>query len=270
MLFVLEYRPPISSSVSNENTLKCRVQFFFFLAATGSFSMEPSVISLLFLLRLMQKNINAIAASTTTTTGTATAACIPGDDMVLASACKSFDALLAALDAVDPVEELVALDPEAVAGLVTDGDVADPDCCVEAALEADAALEGVALALPDVIVLKVVDCRVVSEAAVFETFATSDAFNDDAAAAADDCSGDEAVKGSPPPSVLKLCAIEAKLLVSTLSVNVKGELPEKLWGFGEDDMLDYVRQADTQGLSGRRGEARPERLGPLCGHEVYE
>lgn len=217
MLFVLEYRPPISSSVSNENTLKCRVQFFFFLAAAGAFSNEPSAVSLLFLLRLMQKNINAIIASTTTTTGTATAACIPGDDIMPASAFNSFDTLLAALDAAGAVEESAMLDPAPVAAPVTDGDVADNDCCDDAALEAATALEGVALVDVDFIVLKVVDCEAVC-AAEFETFDSSEAFIDDAAAANEDCSGGKDENGGSGISVLKPAAIEAKLFVSTLGV----------------------------------------------------
>jgi len=54
----------------------------------------------LFFLRLIQKNINAMPAKTTTTTGTAMAACIPGEDIpLLACFCRSFVALLAALEA---------------------------------------------------------------------------------------------------------------------------------------------------------------------------
>lgn len=38
MLFVLEYRPPISSSLSKEKTRRCLVQFVFFAPDIGTFS----------------------------------------------------------------------------------------------------------------------------------------------------------------------------------------------------------------------------------------
>lgn len=106
----------------------------------------------------MQKNIKPSAASTTTTTGTATAACIPGDDMVLASARKSFDELLAALDAVAAVEDPALLEADASAVDAADVDEADIDCCDLTALEATAGFVGVELAADDVIVSSVVDC----------------------------------------------------------------------------------------------------------------
>lgn len=97
-LFVLEYLPPISNSLSKEKTRRCRVQFGFFAPAIGTFSASSCGGSALLFRLLMQKNINAAAASTTTTTGTATAACTPGDDMALWFFCTFgvvFEALVA-------------------------------------------------------------------------------------------------------------------------------------------------------------------------------
>ncbi len=247
MLFVLEYRPPINSSVSNENTLKCLVQFFF-LAATGIFSIVPvpSAAALLFLLRLMQKKISAIAASTATTIGTAMAACFPEEDMVLASACKLSEELLAALDAVAAVEEPASLGAVAVAVNASEAEDADTDCCDALALEAAATSEGVVLATGDVIVLNVVDWdkRCEAEASeLIDNFDLSEAPTEPAAAeAADEAEDSAGVRDvKMAGTLLNVDAIDAKLAVSIPSVGVYGEGPEKLWdSIGEGDILDYV------------------------------
>lgn len=84
MLFVLEYLPPIKSSVSKENILRCLVHFLFF-DAKGTFSAGSPVSCLLRFLRRMQKTASMIATSATRTTGTAMAAFVPADIPTLAS-----------------------------------------------------------------------------------------------------------------------------------------------------------------------------------------
>ena len=78
--------------------------------------------------------------------------------MALAWACKSFDELLAALDAVAAVEDPALLEADASAVDVADADEADIDCCEVIALEAAAGFVGVEFAADDVIVSSVVDC----------------------------------------------------------------------------------------------------------------
>ncbi|KAK5945741.1 hypothetical protein PMZ80_002949 [Knufia obscura] len=184
----------------------------------------------------MQKNINASAASTATTTGTAIAACMPGEDMVLASACRSFSELFAALVPVGTVEETALLDAVAVTTDAPDPEDADADDCDANPDEAAVAAEDVALAVGDVIVSNVVDCVELCDEDPSEPYLDLVLID----ASSDDSSGDMAVAVNESViSILKPTAIDLKLFVSTLSVKVKGE-PEKLWGFGEGDMMDYV------------------------------
>lgn len=145
MLLELEYRPPMSNSASNENTLKCRDHFFPFFFGFFSDSTTPSA-ALLLLLRAKKKNKN-IPAIAARTTGTAIAALRPDEHEMLSQdfsdTVTAPVVLLAAFDAVpDVLPEPVALAPG------EDGDT-DVKSVVGAALppEADAA-EPVALALP--------------------------------------------------------------------------------------------------------------------------
>lgn len=163
---MLEYRPPISNSVSNENILKCLVHLFFLLIG-GDFSVSSAANDDgdFFLLRI-QKNIIAIMPSTTTTIGTATAACIPGEDIVLDSLWRLSAALLAALEAEALVElaAFVDVDDDVILELVAEAIDCDEEE-VAAALEAPTALaaeaveEEALLEAAAVEVANVVDCE---------------------------------------------------------------------------------------------------------------
>lgn len=102
MLLLLEYRPPISNSASNENTLRCRDHFFPFFFGFFSDSTTPAA-ALLLLLRAKKKNKN-IPAIAATMTGTAIAALRPDEHDMLShdfsDTVTTPEVLLAAFDPV--------------------------------------------------------------------------------------------------------------------------------------------------------------------------
>jgi len=147
--------------------------------------------------------------------------------MLLASACKLFAELLAALDADRVVDESTLLDDVAVAA---DSDDTDTDCsdalALALALEAAAASEGVVPVVVDVIVSNVVGCVEVREEDLSKLVPSldsrEDCFDDAAAALAaanDDCTGGKDV-GIPciAVAVLRPFTSDSKLFVSTLAV----------------------------------------------------
>lgn len=158
--FVELYRPPMRSSVSKENMRRWRENGLRRPAACA-FSSISAGAPLLFLRRLMMKNIRAIAAITTTTTGTATAACIPGLDMgPAACACSSLLVLplLAALVPLAWADELAALDE--VAAPVNDeaDEVAPEDASVDDVAELPVEVDAAIAVDEEGEVASVVDC----------------------------------------------------------------------------------------------------------------
>lgn len=206
------------------------------MAATtpGVFSTVPSVASLRFLLLRTQKNMRPNTASTTTTIGTATAACIPGDDMVTDSACKSFAELLAALDAVGAVEDAALSMAEDSAVDAAGVEEADAAGCDALALDAATDSVGAELIADEVTVSSVVGCDVVGDAEAAElTLPSLDASE----ACNEDCWGDNdpVAVAKATISALMSDAIDAKLAESMLFVGVNGPLkPER------EAMLNYV------------------------------
>lgn len=195
MLLVLEYRPPISSSVSNEKILKCRVHFFFF-TAKGTFSIESPGSCLCFFLLLRTHRIaNTIAAKATTTTGTAIAAFVP-DDILLPVDCAKVEVVLATSDvkeevtALDAAEVITVSERAVVVAAVVVGSDADED----EAGSADEALDVEAADTDAAVVVSVVAVVVGAREDVVRVVGDLSA---DSLAANDDSMASEAPPGGP-------------------------------------------------------------------------